>query len=81
MIEISVKNKGIVLCFVINYGVCVEIVDVICDIVVGVLCGDIELEEIDELLVVDYLSIWEMFDLDFFICMVGEMCVSNFLLW
>ncbi len=80
-IEMSASNKGTRLCLAINYGGRSEMVDAVQRIAKDVSSGDIDIANINEQTISDYLYTSGMPDPDLLIRTAGEMRVSNFLLW
>ncbi|MBN02326.1 MAG: di-trans,poly-cis-decaprenylcistransferase [Planctomycetaceae bacterium] len=80
-IEMSASNRGTRLCLAINYGGRSEMVDAVQRIAKDVFSGDIDIANINEQTISDYLYTSGMPDPDLLIRTAGEMRVSNFLLW
>lgn len=70
-----------ILNIVVSYGGCQDIVQVVCDFVVEVVVGCLLFEQIDEVLFGSCIVLVDLLFLDLFICIGGDICISNFLLW
>lgn len=80
-IELTARNTGTRLCLAINYGGRGEMVDAIRRIAGDAANGKLNVTDINEQCVADYLYTSGMPDPDLLIRTAGEMRVSNFLLW
>lgn len=80
-IEKTKNNHRIIVNFAFNYGGRDEIVQAAKKIIKGVLCEEINLEDINEQLFTNYLYHGELPDPELFIRTGGEKRMSNFLLW
>ena len=80
-IALSANNTGTRLCLAINYGGRAEMVDAVRRIAGDVREGQLAIEAIDEATIARYLYTSGMPDPDLLIRTVGEMRISNFLLW
>lgn len=76
-----VDNIILILLIVVSYGGCQDIVCVVCVLVVEVVVGCFLFEQIDELLLGSWVVLVDLLLLDLFICIGGDICISNFLLW
>lgn len=79
--ELTKYNTGVNLNLALNYGARYDIKNAIIDIAKDVKCGKIEVKNIDEDLISDYLSTKYIVDPDLIIRTSGEQRLSNFLLW
>lgn len=77
--EKTKNNTGMVLCFALNYGSQIEIVEATKKIVQAVQNGSIELEKINPEMFATYLM--DATPVDLLIRTSGEQRISNFLLW
>jgi undecaprenyl diphosphate synthase len=80
-IAMSAANGGTRLCLAINYGGRAEMLDAVRRIAADVRDGRLELEDLTEESISDYLYTRGMPDPDLLIRTAGEMRISNFLLW
>lgn len=80
-IDCTKKNDGMVLNLALNYGSRSEIITSIKKISKDVLEGSLEIEEIDEGILSNYLQTTGQVNPDIIIRTSGESRVSNFLLW
>jgi undecaprenyl diphosphate synthase len=80
-IRLSKNNTGTVLCLAINYGGRGELTEAMRSIARRVQAGEIQPDDIDEMLISDSLYTGGMPDPDLLIRTAGELRVSNFLLW
>lgn len=80
-IDLSSVNSGTRLCLAINYGGRSEMVDAVRRIVQDAQRSALQVNEIDEQTIANYLYTQGMPDPDLLIRTAGEMRVSNFLLW
>ena len=80
-IERTKKNTGLILNFALNYGARKEITDGIKDLINDVQHGKLEVSQIDENLIGNYLLTRDLPDPDLFIRTSGEIRLSNFMLW
>jgi undecaprenyl diphosphate synthase len=80
-IALSAGNRGLRLCFAINYGGRRELVDAVQALAAQVQRGELQPEQIDEQAIGQCLYTTGMPDPDLLIRTAGEMRVSNFLLW
>lgn len=74
-------NTGVNLNLALNYGSRYDIKNAMIDIAKDVKYGNINIENIDEKLISDYLSTKSIIDPDLIIRTSGEQRLSNFLLW
>lgn len=74
-------NSGMVVNIVVNYGGKWDIIEVMCNIVIRVVNGELIVEEIDESLIIQLLIMLDLLEVDLFICISGECCISNFMFW
>ncbi|WP_101772961.1 isoprenyl transferase [Peptostreptococcus faecalis] len=79
--EKTKNNDGLVLSLALNYGGRADIVDAVKNISNQVKDGNIEVEDIDEILISKTLSTKDIVDPDLVIRTSGEQRLSNFLLW
>ncbi len=75
------NSKGLVLTLALNYGGRNEIIDAVKAIANSVRSGMMDIQEIDEELMSDFLYTAGMPDPDLLIRTSGEMRISNYLLW
>ncbi len=80
-IELTAENTDMNLNLCINYGGRAEIVDATRAVCRDVLCGELNVEDIDEVAFSGYLYNPELPDLDLMVRSSGELRISNFLLW
>lgn len=80
-LKMSAANTGTTLCLAINYGGRTEMVDAVRQIAEQAKRGEIDPEQIDELLIEENLYTHGMPDPDLLIRTAGEQRISNFLLW
>ncbi|MFH1454479.1 MAG: isoprenyl transferase [Armatimonadota bacterium] len=79
--EYTKECKDLVLNLAVNYGSRVEIIDVVKNIAKDVKNGGIDVKDIDEKLISDYLYTKGSPDPDLMIRTSNEFRISNFLLW
>jgi len=75
------NNKGLVLNLALNYGGRTEILDAVKAIANSVKAGMLDIADIDEQLISDFLYTADLPDPDLLIRTSGERRISNFLLW
>ena len=80
-IELTQNNTGLTLVLALNYSGRWEITEAVKKIAYRVQQQDISTEDIDQQLVTDNLSTYDMPDPELLIRTSGEMRISNFLLW
>src|SRR5262245_12292208 len=80
-IELSSANTGMRLCLASNYGSGSEVADAVRRICVDVQAGRLDVADVSEETIGQYLYTADMPDPDLLIRTAGEMRVSNFLLW
>ncbi|HET7521998.1 MAG TPA: isoprenyl transferase [Bacillales bacterium] len=80
-VERTRENTGLILNFALNYGSRFEITRVMKELAKDVRDGKIDVEEITEDLLSDYLLSRELSDPDLLIRTSGEIRLSNFMLW
>ncbi|MFO7946248.1 MAG: polyprenyl diphosphate synthase [Armatimonadota bacterium] len=80
-IDLTAGNTDMNLNLCINYGGRAEIVDAARAVCRDVLCGKLDVDDIDDTVFSGYLYNPELPDLDLIIRSSGELRVSNFLLW
>ncbi|WP_299012610.1 isoprenyl transferase [uncultured Polaribacter sp.] len=81
VIEITKKNKRIVLTLALSYGAREEIVNAIKNISKKVVNKELTLEKIDENTINNHLYTFNLPQVDLMIRTSGEQRISNFLLW
>ncbi|MEG2787848.1 MAG: isoprenyl transferase [Romboutsia sp.] len=79
--ELTKYNNGVNLNLALNYGSRYDIKNAISDIAKDVKCGKIDITDIDEDTIKNYLSTKSIQDPDLIIRTSGEQRLSNFLLW
>ena len=79
--ELTSNNSRLSLVFAFNYGGRSEIVHAAQEIARQAAAGAISLEDVDDALVANHLSVPGMPDADLIIRTSGEQRISNFLLW
>lgn len=81
VIEITKNNSGVNLNLALNYGGRLDIKNSVVDIIKNVQNGKINIDEVDEGTISNYLSTKDIPDPDLVIRTSGEQRLSNFLLW
>lgn len=79
--ELTKFNTGVNLNLALNYGARYDIKNAVIDIVKDAKCGKLDLENINEDTITNYLSTKSVPDPDLIIRTSGEQRLSNFLLW
>lgn len=74
-------NTGLTMVLALNYGARQEVLDAVKKITQRALCGEINIDELDEKGFADYLYTRGLTDPDLLIRTSGQMRLSNFLLW
>lgn len=74
-------NKWMILVLVFNYSGWWEIMEVVKSLSEQIKSGELVLEDINQDILGCYFSMKGMFDLELFICISGEIWISNFLFW
>lgn len=80
-VKLSKNNSGMTLCLALNYSGRTELVAAIRKMVLNAKNGELEPENVDEVLVDSFLDTAGLPDPDLLIRTAGEMRISNFLLW
>ena len=80
-IRVSAANTGLTLCLAINYGGRGEIVDAVQKIGRRIQAGELQPDDVNEIIISDSLYTVNMPEPDLLIRTAGELRVSNFLLW
>jgi len=79
--EKTVNNSGLQLCLALNYGSRNELIYAVKSISKKVKTGEINVDDIDDCTLNEFLYTYEIPDPDLLIRTSGEMRLSNFLLW
>ncbi len=79
--ELTKFNTGVNLNLALNYGARYDIKNAVIDIVKDTKCGKLDIEDINEDTITNYLSTKSIKEPDLIIRTSGEQRLSNFLLW
>lgn len=80
-VEKTKHNTGLILNFALNYGSRKEMIEAMKTMFTDVQKGEIQLEQIDEMMYAEYLQTSGLPDPDLLIRTSGELRLSNFMLW
>jgi undecaprenyl diphosphate synthase len=80
-VEKTKYNTGLILNFALNYGSRKEMIEAMKTMFTDVQKGEIQLEQIDEMMYAEYLQTSGLPDPDLLIRTSGELRLSNFMLW
>lgn len=79
--NLTTKNTGLELVIAVNYGGRWDITNAFKELNKRVLEKDVKIEEIDETMVSEFISLSDLSEPDLFIRTGGEKRISNYLLW